>query len=70
VTETLTLRVEIVFDSTGPRDAIEALKDITSGVEAFILDSFTADNPDSEEMAMRYDGWQGPFVLSAEGEIH
>jgi hypothetical protein len=69
MSETLTLRVEITFDSTGPRDAIEALKDITSGVENYIGEYFTADNPTSCETKMRYDGWQGPFVTKVQGEI-
>jgi hypothetical protein len=70
MSETLTLRIEITFDGTGPRDAIEALRDITSGVEQFIGDYYMADDATEEGAPKRADGWQGPFVTKADGEIH
>lgn len=70
MSEKLTLRIEITFDGTGPRTPIDALRDITSGVEQFIGDYYNAEEVDEDGVPFRPDGWQGPFVTKADGEVH
>jgi hypothetical protein len=63
------IRIVVTLDESGQREPVDALRDIVAGVENYIGDYFTADNPTSSESKFRYDGWEGPFVTKVEGRL-
>ena len=56
-------------DGVTPEAKDFALADILHELHFALRETWGPDNPDSDEAPMRYDGYQGPFLVDAVGRV-